>query len=261
MIQPIMRIDQIALQLVSFSSSIQTAAGLREVCRRVHGLGYQAVQVSGIYDAPLTVEEVRGACHDAGLAICATHEKGATIIEQPEAIARRLAALATSYTAYPYPAGIDLADARAVDRLAAGLDAAGRVLRAHGSVLCYHHHQIEFQRLGAGTVFDRLLVGTDPRAVQVELDTYWLQSGGQCPAAWCRRLAGRLPLIHLADYQIGADGSPRIAPLGDGVLDLAGIVDAATESGCRWFIVEHWQAPDPWDSAARSLAYLAALGK
>ncbi len=256
-----MRLDQIALQLVSFSSSIQTAPGLREVCRRVHGLGYRTVQVSGIYDAPLTVAEIRGACDDAGLAICATHERGASIIEQPEAVARRLADLGTSYTAYPYPAGIDLTDASAIDRLATGLTAAGRVLCAHGRVLCYHHHQIEFQRMGAGTAFDRLLAGTDPDAVQIELDTYWLQSGGQCPVAWCRRLDGRLPLIHLADYQVGADGTPRIAPLGDGVLDLPGFVDAATESGCRWFIVEHWQAPDPWESAARSLAYLAALGE
>lgn len=254
-----MRLDQIALQLVSFSSSIQTPAGLRAVCRQVRDLGYEAVQVSGIYGAPLTCEDIRGACADAGLTICATHETGSAILAGPEAISERLAALGTTYTAYPYPADIDLADSAAVDRLAAGLDAAGRVLRDHGQVLCYHNHQIEFRRLGTGTVFERLLERTDPAAVQAELDIYWTQLGGQDPATWCRRLAGRLPLIHLADYAVRADGTPEIVPLGDGVLDLPGIIAAATASGCRWFIVEHWQAPDPITSAARSLAYLTRL--
>ena len=256
-----MRIDQIALQLVSFSSSIQTPAGLRDVCRQVHDLGYRAVQVSGVYDAALSVEDIRSACADAGLVICATHERSSSIVTQPTQIAQRLTALDTLYTAYPYPADIDLTDTEAIDRLCAGLTAAGRVLRESGRVLCYHHHQIEFQRLGAGTVFDRILAGTDPVALQVELDTYWLQSGGQCPAAWCQRLRGRLPLIHLADYQVCADGTSRIAPLGDGVLDLPGIIAAATTAGCRWFIVEHWQAPDPLTSAARSLAYLTTLSE
>ena len=254
-----MRLDQIALQLVSFSSSIQTAEGLRAVCRQVRALGYRAVQVSGIYDAPLTVAEIRGACADAGLIICATHETGTAILQRPDAIAQRLADLGTAYTAYPYPAGVDLGDPAAVAGLADGLSAAGRILRGRGKTLCYHHHQIEFQRLGATTVFARLIERSDPAALRIELDTYWLACGGQSPGEWCRRLAGRLPLIHLADYQVGKDGTSRIAPLGDGVLDLRGIVDAATAAGCDWFIVEHWQAPDPVASAARSLAHLATL--
>jgi sugar phosphate isomerase/epimerase len=254
-----MRLDQIALQLVSFSSSIQTDAGLRAVCRQVRDLGYRAVQVSGIYDAPLTVAEIRGACVDAGLTICATHEKGAAILQAPAAIAQRLVDLDTACTAYPYPAGLDLADPAVVDGLADGLSAAGRVLHGRGRTLCYHNHQIEFQRLGAGTVMDRLFQRADPAALAFELDVYWLQLGGQDPVAWCRRCAGRLPLIHLADYQVGPDGNPRIAALGDGVLDLRAIVAAATDAGCAWFIVEHWQAPDPVASAARSLAHLSTL--
>ena len=254
-----MRLDQIALQLVSFSSSIQTPEGLRAICRQVREMGYRAVQVSGVYDAPLTVADIRSACDEAGLVICATHETGAKIIQQPAAISERLSGLGTRHTAYPYPAGIALTDPAAVAALAAGLDVAGRVLRAHGQVLSYHHHQIEFQRLGGTTMFEQLLALTDAQAVQVELDTYWLQCGGQSPAEWCRRLHGRLPLIHLADYRVTAAGTPEIAPLGDGVLDLPGIVAAASAAGCEWFIVEHWQAPDPVESAKRSLAYLSTL--
>jgi sugar phosphate isomerase/epimerase len=254
-----MRLDQIALQLVSFSPYIQTPEGFRAVCQQVRELGYRAVQVSGIYDAPLTEADIRGACDAAGLTICATHETGAKILAQPADIARRLSALHTRHTAYPYPAGVALTDPAAVAALAAGLNVAGRELLAQGRVLSYHHHQIEFQRLGASTAFERLLELTDLALVQVELDTYWMQAGGQDPATWCRKLHGRLPLIHLADYRVTAKGTPEIAPLGDGVLDLPGIVAAATESGCEWFIIEHYQAPDPLTSAARSLAYLSTL--
>ena len=113
------------------------------------------------------------------------------------------------------------------------------------------------------TVLQWLFDLTAPANLQAEPDTYWLQFGGADPAAWCRRLAGRLPLLHLKDYGIGErDGRPQVQmrEVGNGNLEWRHIINEARTSGCEWFIVEQDVCPaDPFDSLAQSLRYLRAL--
>ena len=52
--------------------------------------------------------------------------------------------------------------------------------------VAYHHHHLEFQRLGRQTVMDSILEQVDPGLLEVELDTYWLQAGGVAPVQWIR---------------------------------------------------------------------------
>ena len=126
-----------------------------------------------------------------------------------------------------------------------------------GVTLCYHNHQIEFRRLGAGLVLEELFSRTDDRYVQAELDTHWVQVGGGNPSDWCRRMSGRLPLLHLKDYAIDAGNKVVFAEVGHGNLDWPRIVAAADAAGCKWFIVEQDTCPgDPFDPLAKSFRYI-----
>ncbi len=85
-----------------------------------------------------------------------------------------------------------------------------------------------------------------------------MQAGGGDPVAWCERLTGRLPLIHLKDFGVDKDGKPVIGEIGAGNLAWDRILPAAERSGCRWFIVEQDTCPgDPFDSLATSWRFLA----
>ena len=250
-----MNTDQVALQLYTLRDHLKTPGDIAATLKKVRGIGYKAVQASGL--GPIPEAELTGILAGEGLQLCATHEPSNTILRDPEAVVERLLKLNCKYTAYPYPAEIDLADKSQIQRLAEQLERAGEVLSKAGQVLTYHNHAIELMRLSEGTVLDYLYEQTDERFLQAEIDTYWIQYGGGDPVHWCQKLPGRLPLLHLKDYQMTAKNEPTYCEVGYGNLNWKKIISAAESSGCQWFIVEQDTCPgDPFESVSKSYQYI-----
>lgn len=231
-----MKISQIAVQCYTLRDHLKTADDFAASMTRVRAIGYEAVQISGV--GPISPRDIRRMTDAEGLKICATHEPSQDIIERPAAVVDVLGTLGCKLTAYPMP-HVTLNARADVERLADGLNNAGAVLKAAGMALSYHNHDVEFRKFDGQTVLEILFERTEPDLVQAELDTYWVQAGGADPVAWCERMSGRLPMIHLKDYAMSsAERGPVMAALGDGNLDFRRIVDAAERGGCQWFIVE-----------------------
>ena len=250
-----MKTAQIAAQMFTCREQMKNATEAAHTLRRVREAGYGAVQVGG--QGAVADDELLKILGDEGLVCCATHEPGAMILDEPERVVERLAKLNCAFTAYPYPGGVEWSDPAAVSALITGLDKAGAVLRAAGMTLCYHNHHMEFRKLDGKLILETILDGTKQENLQGELDTYWVQYGGGDPVAWCERLPGRLPLLHLKDYIVNNDNQPTFCEIGAGNLDFKRIVSAAEKSGCQWFIVEQDTCPgDPVESLAQSYRYL-----
>ncbi len=262
-----MRMERLAAQLYTVRAHTQTPADLLASLKKIRGIGYRAVQVSGV--GPIREEDLLEMLEGEGLTCCVTHEPGERILAEPERVAERLRKLKCAFTAYPIPAGVrldtpypgrGLLETQAdVERLAEGLDRSGEVLRRAGVTLTYHNHAVEFRRFdGRRTMLESIYALTRPENLQAELDTYWVQAGGADPVAWCRRLKGRLPLLHLKDYAIGPDFRPAFAEVGYGNLDFPAIVEAAEDSSCQWFIVEQDVCPgDPFESLEKSYRWVS----
>ena len=107
----------------------------------------------------------------------------------------RLKKLGCQITAYPYPGDIKFDTLNSVKDFCRRLNAAGEVLHEAGQILCYHNHHIEFQHVAGKPVLEIIYAETDPRYLQGEPDTYWVQYGGGDPVAWCERLNSRLPMV------------------------------------------------------------------
>jgi len=250
-----MKQNQLAAQLYTIREFIKTPSEIAASLAKIKGIGYDAVQVSGM--GPIPEEELARILEGEGLSCCATHEPGDMILNHPEAVAERLARLDCRFTAYPFPSGITFHSPKEVSSLARRLERAGSILNESGVTLTYHNHHIEFRRLGGKTILERLYEETDPLFLKAEIDTYWVQYGGQDPAAWCRKLEGRLPLLHLKDYAINTSNEIEFAEVGGGNLDWPEIITAAEKAGCLWFIVEQDVCPgDPFDSLSKSLQYI-----
>lgn len=250
-----MKINQVAAQLYTLREHIKTPSDIAASMKKVREIGYTAVQVSGM--GPIEESELMKILNGEGLDCCATHEPGDVIRKTPEIVVERLNKLSCKYTAYPYPAGVDFSNPDHVRSLASDLDKAGAVLREAGQVLGYHNHGIEFLRVGGKTLLETMYDTTRPENLVGEIDTYWVQYGGGDPVAWCERLAGRLPLIHLKDYGFSPENKPFFAEIGYGNLDFKKIVSAAEASGCEWFIIEQDTCPgDPFDSLRMSFDYI-----
>jgi sugar phosphate isomerase/epimerase len=244
--------SQIAAQLYTVRDFCTSDTALAATAKKLREIGYEAAQVSGV-SGDIPAKELRRILSDEGIKICATHEGSDLIRSNPLAVVERLKVLGVEHTAYPYPSGVDFSDAASVKAMVADLDAAGAVLRENGCVLSYHNHAIEFIRIGNEVLMDYILRATSAENLQLELDTYWVQFGGGDPVAWCKKAAGRMPLLHCKDYGFGTNNQPFFAEIGYGNLDFPAIVAAADAGGCEWFVVEQDTCPgDPFDSLDKS---------
>ncbi|MEN6357530.1 MAG: sugar phosphate isomerase/epimerase [Armatimonadota bacterium] len=250
-----MKLKQVAAQLYTLRDYLKTPADIAASLKKVSDIGYQAVQLSGM--GPIYESELVRILDGEGLVCCATHENGQSLLDDPKAIIDRLNKLNCIYTAYPYPAGVELNSLADVESFASRLDASGRVLAEAGITLAYHNHHIEFRRFEGELMLDVIYSHTDPRYLQGEPDTYWIQYGGGDPADWCRKLNGRLPLLHMKDYAVMPDLSVTYAEVGNGNLNWHEIIHAAQESGCQWYIVEQDECRrDPFESLKISFDYI-----
>jgi sugar phosphate isomerase/epimerase len=253
-----MRPEQIALQLWTVRAHLQDSASFAASMKRLREIGYRNVQMSG--QGPIPTRELERICDGEGINVCATHEDGKTIVENPDAVVETLGVFGCKDTSYAFP-HLPLANEADAKALAAMLNRSGEKLAAAGIRLTYHNHAIEFKKAGGRPLLEILFSETDPRFLKAEIDVYWVQAGGGDPVAWCERLKGRLPLVHLKDYGVGADNKPRMAELGSGNLDFPRIIAAAEASGSEWFVIEQDRdfEIDAFESARQSLAYLRGL--
>ncbi|MGE9291256.1 MAG: sugar phosphate isomerase/epimerase family protein [Puniceicoccales bacterium] len=255
-----MKTSQIAIQYYTLRDFTNSVEDFAETCRKVAAIGYQAVQISGVDYEVVPPQKIKEICAENGLTICATHESSDLVLDNPEKVVENLAALGTNATAYPFPRDIDFGSDESVADLIRKLDHSGKVLADAGMVLTYHNHHHEFRKLNGQIILERIYHETDPKHLQGEIDTYWVQFGGGNPAAWCRSLKNRLPLLHLKDYRVNDQTEVEFSEIGKGNLNFREIIDAAEESGCEWFIVEQDSCPgDPFDSIKMSFDYLKSL--
>lgn len=250
-----MNIKQVAAQLYTVRDHLKTPAGIAKSLKKVRAIGYEAVQISAL--GPIDEAELLKMLAGEGLTCCATHEPSLEILNETDKVIERLQKLGCPYTAYGWPEGIDFNQPEHVTTLIRQLDAAGAAMAKAGQVLTYHNHALEFVHYQGKPVLDAIFANTDPRHLQAELDTYWVQAGGGNPVTWCQKLKGRLPLLHIKDYGCAADGKAFFAEIGRGNLEWSEIIAAAQASGCQWFIVEQDVCPgDPFESLAISFRYL-----
>jgi sugar phosphate isomerase/epimerase len=252
-----MKKQAIAVQLHSVRDYCNDARQIVETIAKIRSVGFKAVELRSV--GPLPPHELARVLENEGLICSSTHEDAEELLTEPEAVLDRLAVLGCANAVYPKPKNQDLSTLEGVRRLCKALNRTGRIMRKAGVTFAYHHHAAEFHMVNGKTALEWILAETDPLAVQVQLDTYWVQAGGGDPAEWLIRLKGRASLLHLKDFGVDAKGNAVFEELGQGNLSWARILPAARRAGCEWYIVEQdsdWENGDPFLSLKMSLAYL-----
>jgi sugar phosphate isomerase/epimerase len=249
--------SQIALQLYTLRDYCKNGAKFARTLHRVREIGYLAVEMVRLEF--LSYPEIRKITDDAGLRISSIHENPSRLLDEPERVIDEIRALGTDLAVYPYPRDIRLEDAASVRSLAGRIGQSASKFAAAGSRLAYHNHALEFVRHNGELALTTILKADSQ--LQAELDTYWVQFGGGSILALIESLSGRLPLLHLKDYQFDpVKNQPRMAELGQGNLDWSSILAAADSAKVEWFVVEQdFCAGDPFDSIRVSYEFLSGL--
>lgn len=121
----------------------------------------------------------------------------------------------------------------------------------------YHNHAFEFKFQGDRPGLDAFYENADPR-LHAQLDIYWCYKGGQDPAAYIKKLKGRILSAHLKDGT-GPD-TPHVPP-GRGVLDWDSILAACEFSGVEVGAIEYDECVgSPFDAVEASLRFFRSKG-
>lgn len=133
--------------------------------------------------------------------------------------------------------------------------------KEQGIQLCYHHHDFEFIRSGAGTRFD-IIVENMSEDMNFIIDTYWTTKAGINVEKMLERLSGRVRGIHLRDYALYrkfVGRNPANYALGDGVIDFNWIIEAAKANGVTYGAIEQ-NTKHPFSEIAKSVEHIKKIG-
>jgi sugar phosphate isomerase/epimerase len=248
---------QFAAQLYTLREFTQTADELARTLGKVREHGYSAVQISAI--GPIPPEQVAAMLKSQGLTCCATHASLDRMKNDSAALIEELKSWGCKYTAI---GGFFLKDPATQDwhRFADEFNQAAANFAGSGIEIGYHNHNHELVKFDGKTALQILIDRLDP-SIWFEIDTYWITAGGGDPAEWIRKVAGRIPCVHLKD--MGIRYNPReqfMMEVGEGNLNWPAILQACSAAQTQWYIVEQDTCyRDPFESLGISLRNLKAM--
>lgn len=269
-----MKRENIALQLYSVRGDLEK--DFFGTIRAVKEIGYSGVEFAGLYGHdPL---EVKAFCEQIGITPLSAHVPFQAFMEDMDGTVAAYKALGVKYVAIPYLTEDLRPGQPGFQTVIDGMKVIGAKLKEAGIVQQYHNHDFEFVKLDGEYALDILYREIGPDLLQTQLDTCWVNVGGEVPADYIRKYAGRTPTVHLKDFVgsksenmyglIGLEGSEaksdetkfQLRPVGSGKQDFPAIVAAADEGGAMWYIVEQDEPSlglTPMECAAKSFGYLA----
>jgi len=225
----------------------------RGVLRQLAQMGYQGFEFAWNYGG-MNPAELAAFLKEIGVKTCGLHLRKDDIVN-PESEAWVYAkALACPFvtTSLQKEVQTDLDAAIAVCNLA------GQNAAAKGVTFTYHNHAGEFVKVNGQYALDLLYQRTDPAKVKGELDTFWIKKGGEDPVPYLLKYAGRVPQVHLKDMN---PATQDFTEIGEGLMDLPAIYQAAARMGVQWIIYEQDKCAGPaLESARKSITNLRKLG-
>ncbi len=266
----------VGLQLYSVRDFLEK--DLKGTLVKVKAIGYDYVEPAGLYGH--SAEEFKAALDEAGLtAVCAHVPLAEMQADADKVINDYGKVIGLKYIAIPYLGDNDRPGAANFENILEFIREFGKKCADNGITLLYHNHDFEFVKMPDGTYgLDYMYENVDAKYLRTELDCCWVKVGGEDPATYVKKYAGRAPIVHLKDFTgeksqnmynlIGLKETAKVTstftlrPVGYGKQDVPSILHAACESGSLYLIVEQDNPGEQTsiEAAEMSRKYLLSLG-
>ena len=229
--------------------------------REVAAMGYEYVEFAGYFGR--SSEEIKEILDKYNLKCVSVHQALEFYYDNPEGAIEFLKNFGVKYSIIPWYKVEELAGSDKWAATAAEFNKYAKILHDNDMILGYHNHDFEFKRVGGKYIHDYIFEAVPVEYIEPEFDTCWLKYAGINPEDKIREFSGRVTIVHLKDFVckslgggpvydlIDADGKElgcsredngfEFRPLGQGIQDFAGILEACEECGTETVIVEQDQ--------------------
>lgn len=271
---------QVALQLFSVREDLEK--DFEGTLRQVHEMGYDGVEFAGLFGH--SAQEIRTLTARYGLSPISAHVPIDEILADIPGCLDTYREIGCRYIAIPWLDEPRRPGNPGYDQLMKDIAVMAEACLERGMTLLYHNHDFEFVQIDGEYALDRMYRNIP--ALQTELDTCWVNIGGEDPVAYLHKYSGRAPVVHLKDFAmpeekpaylyelIGVDedeeqkkkaarGALEFRPCGYGAQNMPAIVEASRQAGAAWVVVEQDRPSmdkTPLECARMSREYLTSIG-
>jgi sugar phosphate isomerase/epimerase len=242
----------IAIQLYSVRED--SAKDFDGTIRKIANMGYAGVETAGF--AGTTAQDAAKLFRELGLTVTSAHSPLPLGDKQNEVL-DNIAALECKNLVCAFLPRETFASVDQIKANCDKLNEANAVASQNGLTLFYHNHEWEYLPVGDKRAYEIMVECLDP-TIKLELDTYWIKAAGCDPVEIVKQFGSRASLLHIKDGP-AVRGEPMTA-VGDGIVDVPGII-AAAQSTAEWLIVEiDAIATDMLEAVEKSYTYLTGEG-
>ncbi len=240
----------IALQLYTLRDLTQK--DFTGTLKQVANIGYSGVEFAGY--GSMKALELKKLLTDLNLKPAGSHVSVDTLVKDLDAVIDYNLGIENEFIICPWQKYEKKEDFL---EFAKTLNDVGERCKKHGLHLCYHNHAHEFVKVDDHYGLDLLFENTKSDLVGFEIDTYWVKYAGEDPVKYIKRFGMRTPLLHIKDMEkVGRD----FTEIGNGTMNIKGIVSAAKSTGVKWLIIEQDKCKiDPLESAKISFENLRKI--
>lgn len=272
----------VALQLYSVRDAM--AEDFEGTIKAVKEMGYDGVEFAGLFGkAPA---DIKALLEEVGLNPISAHVPYDELDADPEKVIADYAEIGCKYIAIPYAVPERRPGAELFEDTVAGIRKFAEIGKKYGITFLYHNHDFEFVKIGDTYGLDLLYSMLTPDELQTELDTCWVNVGGENPAKYVEKYSGRAPVVHLKDFFMSGKGKPAkmyqligiddgaqdaeeeeafgFRPCGYGVQNFPEILEACKKADTIWVVVEQDQpalGKTPVECAKMSIDYVKEINK
>lgn len=272
----------VALQLYSVRDAM--GENVEETLRQVKALGYDGVEFAGLFGK--SASEMKALVEGLGLVPISAHVSYDELMVDPEKVIADYAEIGCKFIAIPYAVEERRPGAELFDETVEGIRRFSQIAKKYGITFLYHNHDFEFNKVGDVYGLDLLYSTLTADELQTELDTCWVNVGGENPVDYINKYSGRAPVVHLKDFVMSGKGKPQklyaligiddesqdkqeeeafgFRPCGYGVQDFPAILEACKNAGTSWVVVEQDQPAlneTPFECAKMSIDYIKEINK
>jgi Xylose isomerase-like TIM barrel. len=244
----------IAAQLYTLRDYLKTPEEISETLKKVHEIGYHAVQVSGM--GPVDPMRLKEIVDGLDIKICATHISYDRLKNNLDNVIREHKLWECEYVGLGSMPQQYATSRDGYMEFIKDISVVAERVTQSGLKFVYHNHNFEFEKFDGRTGFDILFDETEPADFGFEVDTYWVQAGGANPVDLIKKVKGRMGIVHFKDMAM-KNGQQVFSEIGEGNLDWDTIIKSCRETGVKWYAIEQDICQrNPFDSLEMSLRYL-----
>jgi len=267
----------IALQLYSVRDDMEK--DFYGTLEKVKALGYDGVEFAGLFgEAP---EKIKGKLAELKMEPISAHVPYYDMLENPTEVLKDYKEIGCKYVVVPYLTEECRPGTDGFSDTVKGIRKIGEAAKELGLQLLYHNHDFEFIKIDGEYALDILYNEVPSEFLQTEIDTCWVNVGGENPAGYIEKYTGRAPVVHLKDFVGSNNGGPlykligieeeeteakeqtfEFRPVGYGVQDFEAILKASEKAGASWVVVEQDNPSmdkTPLECAEMSIEYLKGI--